>query len=124
MKPFRLVGKVHEVTRHRNGVGGIGFYVVTFTGAAGSGVDGRQFIISRYEPGDEVGKVQKRVTLTLVGLDGNAYALLGAFSKQARKEGWTSAEVSAVIKRATSGSYDNLLSVLLDHTIDGGGEDE
>ena len=30
-----------------------------------------------------------RVTMNLVGLDGNAFALMGAFQKNARRQGWT-----------------------------------
>lgn len=57
----------------------------------------------------------KRVKLDLVGLDGNAFALLGAFSSQARKEGWTKDEIDAVKGKAMSGSYDNLLVTLMDY---------
>lgn len=36
--------------------------------------------------------VGKTVNLELVGTDGNAFAVLGAFRKQARREGWTKEE--------------------------------
>jgi len=65
--------------------------------------------------------VDKKVKLTLVGLDGNAYALLGAFRAQARKEGWTKEERDEVIKEATSSNYDHLLQTLITHCED---EDE
>lgn len=70
---------------------------------------------------------KKKIRLNLVGLDGNAFALLGAFARQARKEGWTEAEISAVIKDASSADYDHLLRVLVelcDPTRDEGSEDE
>ena len=54
----------------------------------------------------------------LVGLDGNAFCLLGAFLKQARKEGWTQAETDAVLREATRGDYDHLLATLADHCED------
>ena len=57
----------------------------------------------------------KKVKLDLVGLDGNAFALMGAFSKQARKEGWAQDEIKAVMDEAKSGDYDHLLCVLMDH---------
>ncbi len=41
--------------------------------------------------------VGKKVTLELVGLDSNAFALMGAFRKQARKEGWKSEEIEKVL---------------------------
>lgn len=46
---------------------------------------------------------------------GNAFALMGAFSGQAKKEGWTKAEIDAVMTAAMSGDYDNLRSTLKAH---------
>ncbi len=63
-------------------------------------------------------KIQKKVSLTLVGLDGNAFSLLGAFSKQARREGWQKEEVDSVVNEAMSGDYNNLLRVLSSHCDD------
>jgi hypothetical protein len=60
--------------------------------------------------------VNKTVNLNLVGLDGNAFNLLGQFQKQARKEGWTQDEIKAVMDEAQSGDYDHLLQTLMDHT--------
>lgn len=57
----------------------------------------------------------KYVNLTLVGLDGNAFALLGTFGNAARKQGWTQAEISTVQDEAMSGDYDHLLRVLSAH---------
>lgn len=51
----------------------------------------------------------KRITLD------NAFALLGAFTKQARKEGWTKDEIDAVMKKAMSGDYGYLCGVLGDY---------
>jgi len=59
--------------------------------------------------------VDKKVKLELVGLDGNAFFLLGAFQKQARREGWTPEEIKAVLDEARSGDYDHLLATLSDH---------
>lgn len=58
---------------------------------------------------------EKTVNLTLVGLDGNAFNLMGAFQRQARKEGWTPEEIKLVLDECKSGDYDNLLCVLMDH---------
>ena len=58
---------------------------------------------------------KKKVTLELVGLDGNAILLMGAFARQARLEGWTREEINAVLDDAKSGDYDNLLRVLMEH---------
>lgn len=57
----------------------------------------------------------KKVKLDLIGLDGNAFALMGAFQKQARREGWTADEIKTVIDKCTSGDYDNLIATLWEH---------
>jgi tripartite-type tricarboxylate transporter receptor subunit TctC len=57
----------------------------------------------------------KKVKLDLEGLDGNAFVLMGAFSRQARKEGWTKDEIEFVMTQCRGGDYDNLLRVLMDH---------
>lgn len=57
-----------------------------------------------------------KVSLTLEGRDGNAFALLGAFQRQARLERWDKDEISAVITEATSGDYDHLLQTLIRYT--------
>ncbi len=58
----------------------------------------------------------KTVQMNLVGLDGNAFSLMGAFSSNARRQGWTKDEVDTVINECMSGDYDNLISVLVAHT--------
>lgn len=60
--------------------------------------------------------VNKKVNLELVGMDGNAFNLLGAFDAQARREGWTEDEITAVVNEATSGDYDHLLATLVLHS--------
>lgn len=60
----------------------------------------------------------KKVQLTLVGLDGNAYALMGAFEAQARQEGWTREEIKLVLDKCMSGDYNNLLRTLMEHCED------
>lgn len=57
----------------------------------------------------------KKVMLNLVGLDGNAFSLLGAFTRQARKEKWSRDEIKAVTDEATSNDYNHLLATLMDH---------
>lgn len=69
--------------------------------------------------------VNKRVNLRLVGLDGNAFVLMGAFSRQARREKWTQQEIDAVLSECKSGNYDHLLGTLMDHCVnDGDGPDD
>lgn len=69
--------------------------------------------------------VDKKVQMTLVGLDGNAFSLMGAFQKNARRQGWDKEEIDKVLTECRSGDYDNLLCVLMDHVdeIDEADED-
>lgn len=57
-------------------------------------------------------KTQKKVKLKLIGLDGNAFSLMGAFRKQAKRENWTDEEIKEVIDDCMSGDYQHLLSTL------------
>ena len=47
--------------------------------------------------------------------DGNAFWLLGTFSKYARRQGWPKAEIDDVIDAAKAGSYEHLLDTLVAH---------
>lgn len=58
-------------------------------------------------------KIGKTVDLELVGVDGNAYAIMGVFSRQARREGWTQEEIDQVLEEAQSGDYDHLLATIM-----------
>jgi hypothetical protein len=69
-------------------------------------------------------KVTKLVELELVGIDGNAFALMGVFSKAARRQGTPKEEVDAVIKECMSGDYDHLLSTLMENTTSPEEEEE
>ena len=57
------------------------------------------------------------VKLNLIGLDSNAFVLLGAFRKAAIRQGYSEESVDKVIEDAKSGDYDHLLSVLLENTV-------
>jgi ERCC4-related helicase len=57
----------------------------------------------------------KKVKLKLVGLDGNAFAIMGQFQRQARSEGWSQAEIKEVLDKAMSGDYSNLVSTIAEH---------
>ena len=62
--------------------------------------------------------VDKKVTLRLVGLDSNAFSLMGAFQQQARREKWTASEIAQVLDECRSGDYDHLLVTLRAHCED------
>lgn len=67
---------------------------------------------------------KKKITLKLVGIDGNAFAVLGAFKNQAKKEAWTKEEIDVVIKEAMSGDYNHLLATIMDNCQNITREDE
>jgi len=56
------------------------------------------------------------VKLNLIGLDGNAFSLMGAFKNAARKQGRSQEEIKAVLDDCMSKDYNHLLSVLMEHT--------
>lgn len=58
---------------------------------------------------------EKRVKMTLVGLDGNAFVLLGSFKRAARRQGWSSEEIDMVINKCKEGNYDDLICTLMAH---------
>lgn len=57
-----------------------------------------------------------KVKLTLVGLDGNAFSLMGAFKNAARRQGWDKPSIDDVLNECMSGDYDHLLQTLMKHT--------
>ena len=59
--------------------------------------------------------VNKTVNLDLVGVNGNAFIIMGVFRKQAVKEEWTKEEIDAVLTEAKSGDYDHLLATIVNH---------
>jgi len=57
----------------------------------------------------------KKIDLELEGLDGNAFSLMGAFRRQAKREGWTPEEIKEVLDECQTGDYDHLLQTLMAH---------
>lgn len=60
-------------------------------------------------------KINKTVNLDLVGIDGNAYSIMGAFRRQARREGWSQEEIDLVLEEAQSGDYNHLLATIISY---------
>lgn len=59
-------------------------------------------------------KIGKVVNLELVGVDGNAHAIMGAFRRQAQRQGnWNPEEIQSVIDEAMEGDYDHLLATIM-----------
>ena len=59
--------------------------------------------------------INKTVNLDLVGVNGNAFAIMGVFKKQAHREGWTQEEIDTVLTEAKSGDYNYLLATISNH---------
>jgi hypothetical protein len=57
----------------------------------------------------------KKVNLDLTTVDGNAFFLMGAFSNQAKRQGWTKEEIDSVMKEAMSSNYNHLVATLQLH---------
>ena len=57
-----------------------------------------------------------RVKLELVGLDGNAFSLMGAFQQAARRQGWSPEEIKTVLDECQCGDYNHSRCVLMDNT--------
>lgn len=53
--------------------------------------------------------------LKLVGREGNAFAVLGAAERVARKAGWDRDRIDGLLKEATSGDYNHLLATVQQH---------
>ena len=59
--------------------------------------------------------IDKTVNLNLIGVNGNAFMIMGVFRKQAKKEGWTPEEIEDVMAEAKSGDYNHLLATIENH---------
>ena len=62
------------------------------------------------------GNKMHRVKLELVGLDGNAFSLMGAFQQAARRQGWSPEEIKTVLDECQGGDYNHSRCVLMDNT--------
>lgn len=59
--------------------------------------------------------INKSVNLNLLGVDGNAFAIMGAFRIQAKKEDWSQEEINLVLEEAQSNDYNHLLATIQNH---------
>ena len=59
--------------------------------------------------------IEKTVNLNLIGVNGNAFMIMGVFRKQAQKEGWTPEEIEQVMVEAKSSDYNYLLATIENH---------
>lgn len=68
--------------------------------------------------------MKNTVVMQMVGLDGNAFSILGRFNAAAKKAGWTPEEIKEVHDDATSGDYSHLLCVISDNVTEPDEDDE
>ena len=59
--------------------------------------------------------VNKKVSMELIGMDGNAFNLMGQFQKNARRQGWSKEDINSVLNECKKGDYNHLLCTLMDH---------
>ncbi|MGJ8665156.1 MAG: hypothetical protein ACSHW7_02220 [Patiriisocius sp.] len=59
--------------------------------------------------------IEKTVNLDLDGVNGNTFFIMGAFKRQAKREGWTQDEINEVLKEAKSRDYNHVLSTIKNH---------
>lgn len=52
---------------------------------------------------------------SLIGVDGNAYSVLGYVRNAMREQKFTKDEISGYMSEATSGDYDNLVRVSIEY---------
>lgn len=63
------------------------------------------------------------ISVPLVGMDGNAFFIIGQVMKALRRGGVDQSEVELFRKEATAGDYNHLLSTVMDW-VDTSGDDE
>jgi hypothetical protein len=64
-----------------------------------------------------------KVSVKLVGEDGNAFSILGRVSRALRRAGMPE-KAEEYLARATAGDYDHLLAVTLEYMTEPDGDDE
>ena len=63
------------------------------------------------------------VQFQLVGIDGNAFSILGTAQRAARKAGLSKEQIEEYVNEATSGDYNNVISTTMKF-FDCSGQDE
>lgn len=70
-----------------------------------------------------IGEMTDKPKVRLVGEDGNAFAIMGRAVKALKSAGYRE-QAKEYQERATSGDYNNLLSVTLEYVDDAWGDEE
>ena len=64
---------------------------------------------------DKTPVMPKKVRGCLIGVNGNAFALMGYFQERAKRQGWSKDEIEIVINEAMSSDYSHLITTLDSH---------
>lgn len=56
-----------------------------------------------------------KTKLKLTGVDGNAFVILGMAKSAAKKDKWPEEKIKEYFDKATSGDYNTLLRVTMEH---------
>ena len=54
-----------------------------------------------------------KVILDLAKVDGNAFAIMGAWKQAAKRQGWSATDITAVLEQCIQSDYDNLLRIII-----------
>lgn len=57
----------------------------------------------------------KRLPVDLSEVEGNAFFIIGALRRAARRANWTDAEIEDMTHRLKAGDYDNLVRVAMEY---------
>lgn len=60
-------------------------------------------------------KAEAKPVVDLDRCDGNAFSILAAASRAARRAGWNQERIDKVLAEAKSGDYDHLLQTIMKH---------
>ena len=61
-------------------------------------------------------KNEKKVVLDLTTVDGNAFAIIGAYKQAAKRQGFAKGYIDKVIEEARNADYNHLLITIMEAT--------
>lgn len=60
--------------------------------------------------------MSNKIEFDLVGQDGNPIALISAWTRAARRQGWSDEDIDAVRSEALSSDYDHVIQTIMEHS--------
>lgn len=58
----------------------------------------------------------RKVKMKLVGLDGNAFVIMDAWQRNAKKQGWNDTDIETVLEEAQYSNYNHLVATIMAHS--------